>query len=341
MKQIPFATSGSIPAVGLGTWPMDDAECETAVASAIDLGYRLVDTAYAYGNEVGVGRGVAASSVPREDVFVTTKFNKEWHSVAGVAETTEASLRRLGLDYLDLLLVHWPNPDQDRYVEAWEGFIAVRDRGLVRHVGVSNFLPEHTERIIAATGVAPELDQLQINPRWTQPAARAFNAEHGIVTQAWRPLGMGGDLLELPAVTGLAAKLRRHSGAAARRLVRRPRPVDHAEVGRPGASGAEPRRGRPRARGRRRRGALGAGRNRARRHLAPHVRPLTPRATSRPERRCRRLRRARVSRGGGRGRRRRARCGPPPSTWTSRTARSATSGTSPVPPRSSTTSCSL
>ena len=201
---IPFATTGSIPAIGLGTWPMDDAACETAVASALDLGYRLVDTAYAYGNEVGVGRGLRASSVAREDVFVTTKFKKKWHSVDGVAETTEASLRRLGLEQLDLLLVHWPNPDHDRYVEAWEGCIAVRERGLVRHIGVSNFLPEHIERIVAATGVVPELDQLQINPRWTQPAARAFNAEHGIVTQAWRPLGMGGELLALPLVTRLA-----------------------------------------------------------------------------------------------------------------------------------------
>ena len=203
---IPFATSGSIPAVGLGTWPMDDDEAARVVPQAIELGYRLVDTAYAYGNETGVGRGIAASGIARDDLFVTTKFNKEWHSVAGVRESTEMSLEKLGLDRLDLLLVHWPNPDQDRYVEAWEGCIAVREAGLVTHIGVSNFLPEHTERIIAATGVTPELDQLQINPRWSQPAARAFNTEHGIVTQAWRPLGMGGDLLELPLVTGLAEK---------------------------------------------------------------------------------------------------------------------------------------
>jgi 2,5-diketo-D-gluconate reductase A len=203
---IAFSTYGSIPTIGLGTWPMDDSEAERVVAQAIDLGYRLVDTAYAYGNETGVGRGVAAASVPREDVFVTSKFNKEWHSVAGVAETTEASLRRLGLDYLDLLLVHWPNPEQDSYIQAWEGLIAVRDRGLVRHIGVSNFLPEHNQRIIAATGVTPELDQLQINPRWTQPESRAFNAAHGIMTQSWRPLGLGGELLTLPLVVRVAEK---------------------------------------------------------------------------------------------------------------------------------------
>ncbi len=206
MSSIAFSTSGSIPAIGLGTWPMDDAEAARVVPQAIEIGYRLVDTAYAYGNETGVGRGIAASGIPRDELFVTTKFNKEWHSVDGVRETTEASLERLGLEQLDLLLVHWPNPSLDRYVAAWEGCIAVRDAGLVRHIGVSNFLPEHIERIVAATGVLPELDQLQINPRWTQPAARAFNTEHGVVTQAWRPLGMAGDLLELPLVTGLAQK---------------------------------------------------------------------------------------------------------------------------------------
>ncbi|MFN8158715.1 MAG: aldo/keto reductase [Candidatus Nanopelagicales bacterium] len=206
MSSIAFSTYGSIPAIGLGTWPMDDDGAARAVPQAIELGYRLVDTAYAYGNETGVGRGIAASGVARDELFVTTKFNKEWHSVEGVRETTERSLEKLGLEQLDLLLVHWPNPSHDRYVEAWEGCIAVRDAGLVRHIGVSNFLPEHVERVIAATGVTPELDQLQINPRWTQPEARAFNSEHGIVTQAWRPLGMGGDLLELPVVTSLAQK---------------------------------------------------------------------------------------------------------------------------------------
>jgi 2,5-diketo-D-gluconate reductase A len=195
---------GSLPTIGLGTWPMHDAEAERTVATALGLGYRLVDTAFAYGNETGVGRGVKASGVPREDVFITTKFNKEWHSVEGVAETTHDSLRRLGVDYLDLLLIHWPNPSLDRYVEAWEGLVAIRETGLVRHIGVSNFLPGHIDRNVAATGVVPELDQLQINPRWTQPEARAYNAEHGIVTQSWRPLGLGGELLALPLVLEMA-----------------------------------------------------------------------------------------------------------------------------------------
>ena len=272
---IAFSTYGSIPTIGLGTWPMDDSRAEVAVASALDLGYRLLDTAYAYGNEVGVGRGLAASGVAREDVFVTTKFNKEWPSIAGVAETTEASMRRLGLDYLDLLLVHWPNPDQDQYVEAWEGLIAVRERGLVRHIGVSNFMPEHIDRLVAATGVTPELDQVQINPRWAQPELRAYNAAHGILTQSWRPLGMGGDLLELPLIVGLARTGRD-------RLARRARTQHDAEVGGPGAPGRESRRGLARPRGRRRRGAVGSRRHRARRDLAVHLRALRIRSRRHP-----------------------------------------------------------
>ncbi len=206
MQQLTFHDGGRIPAIGLGTWPMDDAEAERVVAEAIGLGYRLVDTAFAYGNETGVGRGVKASGVPREQVFLTSKFNREWHSVAGVAEAWEDSARKLGVDYIDLYLIHWPNPDQDRYVEAWEGLVALQQQGKVRHIGTSNFLPEHLERIIAATGVVPVLDQLQVNPRYLQAEARAYNADHGIVTQSWSPLGQGTGLLEQPVVVETAAK---------------------------------------------------------------------------------------------------------------------------------------
>ena len=199
-----FRDGDVIPAIGLGTWPMDDAEAERVVAEAIDLGHRLVDTAYAYGNERGVGRGVAASGVAREDVFLTSKFNAHSHSVEGVAQAWEEAVRLMGLDYLDLFLIHWPNPEQDRYVEAWEGLIALKEQGKVRHIGTSNFLPEHLDRIVDATGVVPELDQLQINPRYLQPEARAYNAEHGIVTQSWSPLGQGTGLVESPIFAELA-----------------------------------------------------------------------------------------------------------------------------------------
>lgn len=202
--QLEFRDGDPIPAIGLGTWPMDDVEAARVVAEALDLGYRLVDTAFAYGNEAGVGQGIASSGVPREDVFVTSKFNAHSHSVQGVARAWEDAVRLLGLEYLDLFLIHWPNPDQGRYVEAWEGLIALKEQGKVRHIGTSNFLPEHLDRIIDATGVVPELDQLQINPRYLQPDARAYNAERGIVTQSWSPLGQGTGLVEQPLFAELA-----------------------------------------------------------------------------------------------------------------------------------------
>lgn len=201
---ITLADGAVMPAIGLGTWPMGDEEAERVVAGAIDMGYRLIDTAYAYGNEVGVGRGVRAASVERDRVWVTTKFDAEWHSVAGVAEAWENAARKLGLDYIDLMLVHWPVPWQGRYVEAWEGLVRLQEQGKVRHIGVSSFLPEHLEPIVAATGVVPVLNQMQVNPRYQQVEARAYNAEHGIHTQAWSPLGQGTGLLELPVLREIA-----------------------------------------------------------------------------------------------------------------------------------------
>ena len=204
--EVTLSDGGVMPMVGLGTWPMDDAECERVVAEAIDLGYRLIDTAFAYGNETGVGRGVATASVPREEVFLTTKFNAHSHSRAGVAEAWTDSARKLGVDYIDLMLIHWPCPWQDRYVEAWDGLIELRAQGKVRHIGVSSFLPEHLDRIVQATGVVPVLNQMQVNPRYQQVEARAYNAALGIHTQAWSPLGQGTGLLEIPVLAEIAEK---------------------------------------------------------------------------------------------------------------------------------------
>lgn len=199
-----FANGGAIPMIGMGTWPMDDAEAERVIAEGIGLGYRLVDTAFNYGNEAGVGKGVKASGVAREDIFITSKFNRESHSHAGVAKAWEDAVRKLDVDYLDLFLIHWPNPDQDRYVEAWEGLIHLREQGKVRHIGTSNFMPEHMDRIIGATGITPDLDQISINPRYQQREAQAYNAAHGIVTQSWSPLGQGNDLLQQETIVALA-----------------------------------------------------------------------------------------------------------------------------------------
>jgi 2,5-diketo-D-gluconate reductase A len=184
---------------------MDDAETERVVAEALAAGYRLIDTAEKYGNENGVGAGVRASGVPREDVFVTTKFDKQWHGTDLVADALRHSLDRLGFDYVDLFLIHWPNPAQDRYVDAWRGMRPLAEEGLVRAIGTSNFKPAHLQRLFDETGMFPELNQIQLNPLVTRPAERAFHAEHAIVTQSWSPLGgRKTDLLALPVIEGLA-----------------------------------------------------------------------------------------------------------------------------------------
>ena len=202
-----------MPRLGLGTWPMDDAEAERVVAEAVEVGYRLFDTAENYRNERGVGRGLKASGAAREDLFVTTKFNKRWHGVAEAAEACERSLDLLGLDYLDLLLIHWPNPDYDRYVDAWKGMIRLREEGKVKAIGTSNFKPAHLERIIAETGVVPEVNQIQLSPLTTRVEARAYHDEHGIVTESWSPLGGGSvDALREPVVGELAQRYGRTPG---------------------------------------------------------------------------------------------------------------------------------
>jgi 2,5-diketo-D-gluconate reductase A len=185
---------------------MDDATVERVVPTAVEAGYRLFDTAENYENERGVGRGLRAAGVPREELFVTTKFNKKWHSVDGARQACEASLERLNLDYLDLFLIHWPNPDQGRYIEAFQGLLELRSAGLVRAVGTSNFTPSHLQRVIDETGSAPEVNQLQISPYVVQEKGRAFAAQHGIVIQSWSPLARGPELRSEPLVTELAHK---------------------------------------------------------------------------------------------------------------------------------------
>lgn len=204
-EKIKLLHGAEIPRIGAGTWPLNDADAERVVADALDAGYRLVDTAQAYGNEVGVGRGLRAAGVQRSEVFVTSKFNKQWHGRELVAEAAQRSLQALGLDYLDLLLIHWPNPGHDRYVQAWEGLVQLLETGTVRAIGTSNFKPAHLERIIAATGVAPDVNQIQLSPASIRSAARAFHAEHGIVTESWSPIGgQGVRVLDLPVVTEIA-----------------------------------------------------------------------------------------------------------------------------------------
>lgn len=180
-----------IPQLGFGLWQVPAASTAETTATALRLGYRLVDGAAIYGNEVGQGDGIRASGLPREDIFVTTKV---WNSEQGfdtALRAAEGSLKRLGLAHVDLLLIHWPCPAKNLYLDTWRALIRLRDEGRALSIGVSNFQEPHLERIIGETGVTPVLNQVEINPRLQQPALRAFHAQHGIVTQSWTPLGQG------------------------------------------------------------------------------------------------------------------------------------------------------
>lgn len=198
-----------MPRIGLGTSPMDDSITENIVTEALQVGYRAVDTAENYRNEAGVGRGIRASGVDREEVFVTSKFNAEWHGEDLVAKAAARSLELMQLDYLDLFLIHWPNPDQDRYVDAWRGLIRLREEGLVRAIGVSNFKVTHLQRLIDETGVTPDVNQIELNPYTQRPDQTAFGAEHGIAQTAWSPLGRQSDLLTERAITQVAGEVGR------------------------------------------------------------------------------------------------------------------------------------
>ena len=192
----------AIPQLGLGTWPLDDDEAYAAIGTALENGYRLIDSATRYDNEVGVGRAVADSEVPRSEIFVTTKLPGADHGYEQALAGFEQSRRRLGLDYVDLYLIHWPLPSVDRYVDTWHAFVHLRQEGLVRSIGVSNFTPPQIERIVEATGVWPAVNQIELHPEFPQAEARAWHAEQGVAIESWRPLGNG--LVEHPVVERIA-----------------------------------------------------------------------------------------------------------------------------------------
>lgn len=206
-----------VPQLGFGVWQVPDAEVEQAVSTALETGYRHVDTAKAYDNEAGVGRALAATDVPREELFVTTKVWPSEYGASATRESFDASLGRLGLDVLDLFLLHWPAPAQDRYVEAWRELLALRDEGRVRAVGVCNFEPEHLQRLHDETGEWPAINQVELHPYLGQAELRAFHAERGILTEAWSPLASGGDVLRDPVVEGIA---RAHDATPAQVILR-------------------------------------------------------------------------------------------------------------------------
>ena len=207
MSDIPSHTLNdgtTIPALGLGTWPMDDAEAERAVTTALRTGYRLIDTAANYRNETGVGRAVARAGVPREEIVVTTKLPGRHHGYEETLASFEESRARLGLEYVDLYLIHWPLPRVDRYVDSWRAMIDLRERGLVRSIGVSNFTADHIGRLERETGVLPSVNQIELHPYFPQEDLRAHHAAKGVLTESWSPLGRGSKLLDDLAVAAVA-----------------------------------------------------------------------------------------------------------------------------------------
>jgi 2,5-diketo-D-gluconate reductase A len=209
---IPLNTGATIPQVGLGTWPLDDAQAADAVAAGIEAGYRHVDTATKYGNEAGVGEGIRRSGIDREELFVTTKLDGQFQGSDRAIDGIRAALERLGTSYVDLLLIHWPLPQRDEYVSTWRTFEKLHADGLARAIGVSNFKPAHLDRLIAETSVVPAVNQIQISPAITRLEQRAYDDAHGIVTQSWSPLGGGSgvrSLLSEPVIVEVADRLGR------------------------------------------------------------------------------------------------------------------------------------
>ena len=197
-----------IPQVGLGVWQTPNDEAAPAVKAALSAGYRHVDTAAVYENEEGVGEGIRQSGIDRSEIYLTTKL---WNTEQGYEQTLkafDASLKRLGTDYVDLYLIHWPSAHRGLFVDTWKAFVKLKEEGRAKSIGVSNFYPEHIEKIIAETGVTPVINQIELHPDFQQREARAFHEKHGIATQSWSPLGQG-KLLAHPAIADIAAKLDR------------------------------------------------------------------------------------------------------------------------------------
>ena len=194
----------TLPAIGLGTYALRGIAGAEAMAEALREGYRLLDSAVNYENEGAVGQAVRLAGVPREEVRITSKLPGRHHKKAAALTAIEESVLRVGVDYLDLYLIHWPNPSQGLFVEAWEAMIEARERGLLRSIGVSNFLPEHLDLLIEKTGVAPSVNQVELHPYFNQAEQRAADKERGVVTQAWTPLGKNTGLLSEPSLVAIA-----------------------------------------------------------------------------------------------------------------------------------------
>ena len=195
-----------IPQIGLGTWPLDDEQVAAAVVQAVEAGYRHIDTAVKYGNEAGVGNGIRLSGLDRSELFITTKLDGEYQGRDRAVAGLDGSLKRLGLEYVDLLLIHWPLPRRDEFISTWKTFERLQADGKVRSIGVSNFKPAHLERLMDACDVVPAVNQIQVSPSITRIVDIAYNRRHGIVTESYSPLGAGSDLLNAPVLGKIAQK---------------------------------------------------------------------------------------------------------------------------------------
>jgi 2,5-diketo-D-gluconate reductase A len=193
----------TMPVIGLGVGELSDAETEASVSAALEAGYRLIDTASAYGNEAAVGRAVASSGVPREELFITTKLATSNQGFQSSQDALKESLERLGLDYVDLYLIHWPAGEQGKYIDSWGGLMSSQGAGLTRSIGVANFHAEHLSNIVDLSFVAPVVNQIELHPLLNQAELRAVNESRGVVTEAYGPLGVG-RLLDNPTIVSVA-----------------------------------------------------------------------------------------------------------------------------------------
>ncbi|MFC7393828.1 aldo/keto reductase [Scopulibacillus cellulosilyticus] len=206
-KAIPEVTLNdgvTLPAIGFGTYSLNGNEGVNAIKSAIDVGYRLIDTAYNYENEGAVGEAVRRSPVPRQELIITSKLPGRYHTYDKAVNTIQESLYRANLDYYDLYLIHWPNPKQDLYVEAWQALIDAKKWGLIRSIGVCNFLPEHIERLEKETGVKPSINQIELHPFFNQEQQRQWHEENNVKTESWSPLARANDVFQNETIKKIA-----------------------------------------------------------------------------------------------------------------------------------------
>ncbi|WP_127753669.1 aldo/keto reductase [Devosia sp. 1566] len=216
VPNVPLNDGNSIPQLGFGVWQVPNNEVQAAVSEALQAGYRSIDTAQGYNNEEGVGRAIKDSGIGREELFITSKLRTRDQAYDKAIKSFHGSLEKLGLDYLDLFLIHWPVPGQDKYPEAWKAFVQLQKEGLIKSIGVSNFLPEHLERIIGETGVTPAVNQIEVHPEYQQRDVLDFHVKNRIAIESYSPLGSGA-ALKNPTIAEIAEK---HGKSPAQAILR-------------------------------------------------------------------------------------------------------------------------